>query len=67
MSCFLAFLSFQKASDKTSKLRKWPPCILWSGVLEWSYGEYWSGVAKILITPAESVYLIFSNIWTCHF
>ena len=35
------------------------------------YGvEYWNGVesnfgmAKILITPADSVYLTFSNIWT---
>ena len=38
------------------------PYILWSGVLEWSFGvEYWCGlesnfeVAKILITPADSV------------
>ena len=40
------------------------PYILWSGVLELSYGvEYWSGVesnfgvAKILISLADSVYL----------
>ena len=51
------------------------PCIIWSGVLERIYGvEYWSGVesnfgvAKILFfTPADSIYLTFSNIWTGHF
>ena len=39
--------------------------------MEWSLrAEYRSGtvsnfgVAKILITPADSVYLTFSNIWT---
>ena len=42
--------------------------------MERSYGvEYWNGVesnfgvAKILITPADSVYLTFSNIWTSLF
>ena len=35
---------------------------LWSGVLGWSGVKF--GVAKILITPADSVYLTFSNIYT---
>ena len=33
--------------------------------MEWSIGvESNFGVAIILITPADSVYLTFSNIWT---
>ena len=35
---------------------------LWSGVLEWSGVRFWS--LKGRITPADSVYLIFSNIRT---
>ena len=34
---------------------------LWSGLSEWSGVESNFGVAKILITPADSVYLTFSN------
>ena len=40
---------------------------LWSGVEYCSVVESNFGVAKILITPANSVYLTFSNIWTGHF
>ena len=37
----------------------------WSGVMEWGIGvESNFGVAKILITPVDSVYLTFSYIWT---
>ena len=47
------------------------PCILWSGVLERSYGvEYWSGeesnfgVAKFLLHLQIQFILTFSNVWT---
>ena len=38
----------------------------WSRALEWSIGVEWSKIwsGKILVKPADSVYLKFSQIWT---
>ena len=37
---------------------------LWSGVLEWSGVKFWSGKNSFYTSPADSVYLIYSNIWS---